>query len=344
MRAEDPDRSPRHHAAGPVPLARGPEFDLIRRFLAGGAGEGARADVRVGPGDDCAVVAGNGIALSTDMSVEGVHFRRDWLAPREIGWRAAAAALSDLAAVAARPIGILVSLGAPAGDAGDFAAAVMEGCREAVEYAGGTLLGGDLARSPGALVVDVTVVGEAPRPVLRSGARPGEELWVTGELGGAGACVEALLRGQAPDPAARERFARPVPRVREALWLLGRDLPTAMVDLSDGLAGDAAHLAAASGVAVLLSPETIPAHPAARGRTRRLTLERALGGGEDYELCFTAPVGAVKPHVEAFRRAFGVPLSCVGRVGGGDGVWFVDAEGRRVSPGIGGWQHFGGDS
>jgi thiamine-monophosphate kinase len=344
MRAEDPDRPPRHPESGSLNLGPGPEFDLIRRFLAGGAREGARADVRLGPGDDCAVVAGNGIALSTDMSVEGVHFRRDWLSPREIGWRAAAAALSDLAAVAARPIGILVSLATPAADAGDVAVGVMEGCREAAEHAGGVLLGGDLTRSPGPLVVDVTVVGEAPRPVLRSGARPGEEVWVTGELGGSAACIEALLAGKTPSPAARERFAHPLPRVREAQWLLGRGVPTAMVDLSDGLAGDACHLAAASHVAVLLVPELIPVHPAAKRRSRPRTLRLALGGGEDYELCFTAPVGAVEPHAAAFRRTFGIRLSCVGRLGGGDGVWFVDAEGHRTSPGIGGWQHFGGET
>ena len=345
MRADDPAaRPPRHAEPAPVHLARGPEFDLIRRFLAGVPAAGGRDDVRVGPGDDCAVIAGNGIALSSDMSVEGVHFRREWLSPWEIGWRAAAAALSDLAAVAARPIGILVSLAAPQADAPDCAAEVMSGCREAAESVGGTLLGGDLARSPGPLVVDVTVVGEAPRPVLRSGAHPGDELWVTGELGGSAAAVEALLRGEAPDAAARERFAHPLPRVREALWLLGRGLPVAMIDLSDGLAGDAAHLAAASGVAVMLSPQLIPVHPAARERSRARTLRRALGGGEDYELCFAAPVGAAEPHAAAFERTFGIRLTCVGRLGGGDGVWFVDAEGRRTPTGIDGWQHFGGDA
>jgi thiamine-monophosphate kinase len=336
----DPYPHPRPHADAPVRLAPGPEFDLIRRFLAGQA-DVERTDVRVGAGDDCAVVAGNGIALSSDMSVEGVHFRRDWLAPEEIGWRAAAAALSDLAAVAARPIGILASLAAPAGDAGDYAAAVMAGCRAAVEEAGGALLGGDLTRSPGPLVVDVTVVGEAPCPVLRSGARPGQEVWVTGELGGSAACVEALLAGRMPDPAARERFARPVPRIREAQWLTSHGIPTAMVDLSDGLAGDAAHLSAASGVAVLLVPELIPVHPAARERSRIRSLRRALGGGEDYELCFTAPIGAVQPYADPFARAFGVRLSCVGRLGGGDGVWFVDAEGHRRPTGVAAWQHFG---
>lgn len=333
-----PPTRPARAAAADPPLAPGAEFDLVRRFLAG-APRGGLPEVRVGAGDDCAVVAGEGIALSSDLSVEGVHFRRDWLAPEEIGWRAAAAALSDLAAMAARPIGVLVSLAVPAEDAGDFAAAVMAGCAEAASFAGAALLGGDLARSPGPLVADVTVVGEAPRPVLRAGAEPGDEVWVTGELGGAAAFVRSRLAGRRGAAAARTRFARPVPRVREALWLHARGLPCAMLDLSDGLAGDAAHLAAAGGVAVLLSPEAVPVHPAVRGRPAgRLAL--ALGGGEDYELCFAARPGAVAPHAEAFRRAFGVRLSCVGRVGGGDGVWMVDAEGRRSPPPVSGWRHF----
>ena len=279
------------------------------------------------------------------MSVEGVHFRRDWLTPREIGWRAAAAALSDLAAIAARPIGILVSLGLPKEDAGDFAVEVMEGCREAAEYAGGTLLGGDLARSPGPLVVDVTVVGEAPqsraalrRPPRRRGVGHGRAgrrpppAW------------RRCWRGKVPHPAARERFAHPVPRVREAQWLLGRGVPTAMVDLSDGLAGDACHLAAASGVAVLLVPEL---HPRAPGGEAALAAAHAAAGAgrrRGLRAVLHGPRGRVQPHEAAFRRAFGVRLSCVGRLGGGDGVWFVDAEGHRTSPGIDGWQHFGGET
>ncbi|MDP9349657.1 MAG: AIR synthase related protein, partial [Gemmatimonadota bacterium] len=135
-------------------LAPGAEFDLIRRFYRRAPWRG-RVDVPVGPGDDCAVVHGAGIALSSDMSVEGVHFRRDWLGFREIGFRAAAGALSDLAAVAARPIGVLVSLAVPEADAGDPAVEVMEGVREVVEGVGGSVLGGDVTRSPGGLVVDV---------------------------------------------------------------------------------------------------------------------------------------------------------------------------------------------
>jgi thiamine-monophosphate kinase len=325
-----------------TPLGPGAEFDLIRRFLP--RHPPARADVRVGPGDDCAVVAGDGIALSCDMAVEGVHFRRDWIELREIGWRSAAAALSDLAAVAARPIGILVSLAVPEADAGDPAVEVMAGVREAADFAGAALLGGDVTRSPGPLVIDVTAVGEAPEPVLRSGARVGDEVWVTGELGASGLFVHRRLAGGDADAAARERYARPQPRVREARWLAERGLATAMIDLSDGLAGDAAHLSAASGVAVLLVSELIPVHPAVLAAAESMddALALAMGGGEDYELCFTAPLGAMQPHAAAFEAAHGIRLSCVGRIGGGDGVWWTDAEGNRRPLGLRGFQHFAG--
>jgi thiamine-monophosphate kinase len=334
-----PERD-RHPATAGAPLAAGAEFDLIRRFLPRHPAN--RPDVRVGPGDDCALIVGDGIALSTDLSVEGVHFRRDWLSLREIGGRAAAAALSDLAAVAARPIGVLVSLALPAADAGAHAVQVMEGVRRAADQAGAALLGGDLARTTGPLGSDVTAGGETTRPVLRSGAAVGDEVWVTGELGASALYVSRMLAREEPEAAARERYAAPVPRVREARWLAERALPTAMIDLSDGLAGDAAHLSAASGAAVMLVAELIPIHPAVRrcapspGEALRL----ALTGGEDYELCFTARLGAVEPNCREFEEVFQVRLTCVGRMGGGDGVWWTDPEGHRTPLGVKGYQHF----
>lgn len=322
-------------------LAPGAEFDLIRRFVPRRPPP-ARADVLVGPGDDCAVVVGNGIVLSTDMSVEGIHFRRDWMSAGEMGYRAASAALSDLAAVAARPIGVLVSVALPGHDAGDPSVELMDGVREAVERTGAAVLGGDVTRSPSSLVIDLTVVGEAAQPVLRSGAHRGDEVWVTGELGASAAAVDLLLRGERPPAAARERFTRPTPRIREALWLRERGLPRAMIDLSDGLAGDAAHIAAASGVAILLADEMIPIHPAVLEVTGSPdeALRFAVAGGEDYELCFTAAVGSVEPYVAAFERDLGTRLTCVGRVGGGDGVWWTDALGHRRPLEFRAFQHF----
>jgi thiamine-monophosphate kinase len=323
-----------------IRLGPGAEFDLIRRFLAeaapsdpapaplpGNEARSAPATVRVGPGDDCAVVAGEGITLTVDMTVEDVHFRRAWLEPAEIGYHAAAGALSDLAAMAARPVGILASVALGPGDEGVFGTAVMGGVTAAGAAVGARLLGGDLTRSPGPLVVDIVAIGNAPRPVLRSGARPGDEVWVTGTLGAAAAAVAAWLNHGEPDPGARTAFVRPEPRTREAIWLAGRDVVTAMVDLSDGIAGDAGHIAAASGVRVVIHAAALPVDPAVSGdRDRALRL--AAAGGEDYELCLTAPAGALQPLADEFRQEFGVPLTRVGHVEAGTGAVVLDTAGN----------------
>lgn len=324
-------------------LAPGAEFDLIRRFLPHAPRLG-RDDVRVGPGDDCAVVVGDGIALSVDLSVEGVHFRREWFSGREIGCRAASAALSDLAAVAARPIGVLVSIAVSEQDADDFAVHLMEGVHDAVERVGGVVLGGDLTRSPGPLVVDVTVIGEARTPVLRSGAEPGDEVWVTGELGAAALTVARLLRDEVPSQAALGRFTCPVPRVYEARWLHEQGVVKAMIDLSDGLLGDAAHLVKASGVAIVLDREAIPIHPAVLEETATpaSALAFAVSGGEDYEICFCAAPGSVDPLLDEFEAEFGVSLTRVGSVEAGGAVyWKGSGDGERVIAENGGFQHFG---
>lgn len=333
--------APRGSSGHRPELGPGAEFDLIRRFLAGG-GRGASGEVAVGPGDDCAVLAGNGIALSVDLSVEGVHFRREWLTPYEIGHRAAMAALSDLAAMAARPIGVLAAIAVPEADAGEFAAELMRGAGDAAARVGAIVLGGDLARSPSGAVVDIVAVGEAPAPVLRGGARPGDEIWVTGELGGAALAVDLLLAGEPTPPDLFERFARPAPRVREAIWLRDRGALTAMLDLSDGLAGDAAHIAAASGVALVLERDAIPVHPAVLASVdRAAALAYAASGGEDYELCFCAAPGRVGLLAAEFASEFPVRLTRIGTVEEGDGVFWRAADQGRERASRGGFQHFG---
>lgn len=323
-----------------IRLGDGAEFDLIRRFLAAGPPV-SRADVSVGPGDDAAVVLGSGIVVSVDASVEDVHFRRAWLAPEEIGYRAAAAALSDLAAMAARPIGILATLALADADA-ELGPALMAGARRAADSVGAAVLGGDLTRSPGPIFLDVVVLGEAREPVLRAGALPGDELWVTGELGAAAAAVAAWRRGDEPAAGAREAFARPRPRVREARWLAGRGLPRAMLDLSDGLAGDLRHLAVASAVQVVLEPERVPVSAAAleATRDREAALRLALGGGEDYELVFAAPPGAVAPLAPAFAAETGVRLTRIGEAREGEGVVARAGDGTLRPLDIQGYRHF----
>jgi thiamine-monophosphate kinase len=321
-----------------VSLGPGGEFDLIRRFI--GEERGLHPAVLLGPGDDAAVLEG-GWVLSTDLTVEGVHYRKGWISDEEVGWRAAAAALSDLAAMAAEPVGILVSMAFPR-DPGLDVAAVQRGVRAAAAQVGASVLGGDLSRSPGPVVLDLTVVGRATAPVSRAGARPGDELWVTGRLGGSAAAVVLWRSGEVPPPALRAAFARPTSRVRAARALARAGVLRALVDISDGLAGDAGHLAAAGGVKVVLERARLPV---AEGVEAALgpagALEAALRGGEDYELCFAAPPGAVA--VEALGTEAGVALTRVGRVETGAGVWLEEADGSSVPLLGGGYDHTRGE-
>lgn len=331
----------------PAPrLGPGREFDLIREFVETGPPD--RPDVRIGSGDDCAVITGTAIAVSTDMFVENVHFRRDWLKGEEIGYRATAAALSDLAAMAARPIGVLVSVAASAADVqAELVHEIGTGVRNAAADFGAALLGGDLSRAA-ELMLNITVLGDAPDPVARSGARAGDAIFVTGRLGAAAAAVRAWRRGWEPPEAARAAFARPRPRIREARWLAEHAGIHALIDLSDGLTGDLSHLAAASGKAVGLDVDRVPVHPAAREVTKTDAnadaVRLALGGGEDYELCFAAPARPVEEVMDAFHDEFGIRLSRVGTVREGSGVHVVENDGTWTPIHDGGYTHFKEDS
>jgi thiamine-monophosphate kinase len=296
-------------------------------------------EVRVGPGDDAAVLEG-GWVVTTDLSVEDVHFRRSWLSDQEIGYRAAAAALSDLAAMAATPVGVLVSLAAPSGGRVDLLA-VQAGVRELASELGAGVIGGDVSRSPGPLIVDVVALGCTAWPVLRDGAEPGDHVWVTGSLGASAAAVRAWAAGEEPAAALRQAFARPRPRVREARCLVDHEVVDALIDISDGLAGDAGHLSAASGVRITLEAAAVPvAEAAIAALGREEALAAALHGGEDYELCFVTDPGAVDPAY--FRERHGLRLTRVGRVEAGDGVWLEQPDGRVERLARGGFDHLAG--
>jgi thiamine-monophosphate kinase len=253
------------------------------------------------------------LALSCDLSIEGTHFRAGWLSHRELGWRCTAAALSDLAAVAATPLGLLVSVAVPVEWPEEHFADLMDGVGAAAQSVEAMVWGGDLVRGE-RVAVDVMVVGRLEaEPVRRSGAHAGDELWVTGALGAPFLAVAAWNAGSEPDASARERFAHPVPRIKEALWLKARGA-RAMIDLSDGLAADAGHLAAASQVSVVIDPDRVPLHPAAE------VVEEALASGEEYELLLALPQGGGAALAEPFRAAFGLALTQVGVVEPGTGV------------------------
>ena len=308
---------------GHASLGPGREFDAIRALL---AQWGNRAR---GVGDDCALLdtrPGERLVVSVDTSVENVHVRREWLTPEEIGWRATMAALSDPAAMGARPLGLLAALAVPVGWRGDILA-LGAGIGAAAHAAQCPLVGGDLDAGQ-ALSIAVTVLGSAASPLLRSGARAGDALWVTGTLGGPAAALRAWHAGNEPPPAARTRFARPVARLDLAASLAARGCHAA-IDISDGLIADARHLAAASGMALTIALEAIPVF----GGSSPVD---AAASGEEYELLFAAP-----PSFDALRIAteFGVPVARIGDVAAGPAGVTVTSGGARVEF-DGGHDHF----
>jgi thiamine-monophosphate kinase len=306
-------------------MGPGAEFDVIRGLLDQWGPHSA------GAGDDAAIVdvpAGEQLLASVDTAVEGVHFRRTWLTPAEIGYRAVTSALSDLAAMGAAPLGVLTAFALPESWRARLSE-IAEGIGMAVADAGTVVLGGNLSAAA-ELSITTTVLGHATRPLRRDGARDGDLLYVSGRLGGPGAALESMLAGRTPAPEHRDRFAHPVARLAEGQWLAAAGAHAA-VDLSDGLVSDAAHMASASRVKLEFDLRAIPLVADVGPRD-------ALVSGEEYVLLVTAPA----LDVEAFATQFGIPLTAVGRVVGGPaGQVEVLDEGRRVAGGRG-HTHFWG--
>jgi thiamine-monophosphate kinase len=311
-----------------------------------------KGGLRLGIGDDCALLtprAGEELAVTTDLSIDGHHFRLNWHQPEAVGYRVLARGLSDLAAMGARPVAAFLSLALPrsltetAGRRPAWVERFLDGFLALAEAHNTPLAGGDLAESTVA-VADIVLVGAVPRgrALLRSGARPGDLLYVTGALGGAAAGLARLAELASPTLPNPPRIPKkmeallashlyPQPRIVQGLWLQRRGIASAALDLSDGLSSDLAHLCEESGVAAEVDAAALPIHPAA-------TLAQALHGGEDYELLFTAP-----PTVRMPRAIAGIPVTRIGRVlrarTGQPAITLIKQQGPQpLEPH--GWEHF----
>jgi thiamine-monophosphate kinase len=308
--------------------------------------------IEIGIGDDAAAIAperGTVDVVTTDSLVEGVHFRRDWTRPAAIGHKALAVNVSDLAAMGAMPRASLLSLALPSDlPVADFDE-LIDGFVALAGRCGAALAGGNISRSPGPLMIDVVAIGSARRRRLlrRDTARPGDDLYVSGSLGGAAAGLALLSAGEERAElterarAAVSRYERPEARWRLGLTVARTRSASAAMDVSDGLAATARAIAEASGAGVVIEGDAVPVDPAAADWTARGGGDPvlfALGGGEDYELAFAVPPRLRTRFLAACRRAHGLAVTRVGRFVREPGAW-LSREGE-TSPLPSGFTHF----
>lgn len=315
------------------------EFELIDRLLKPLA---AGCPGALGLTDDAALVRvppGAELVIAKDAIVAGVHFLEED-PPELVAGKLLRVNLSDLAAMGAAPLGYLTVLARPPRLPDGWLQGFARGLAADQRRFGCHLLGGDTVSTPGPLTLALTILGTVPegQALRRSGARPGDEVWVSGTLGDAALGLR-VLRGLAlPEEEAlqlADRYRTPQPRL--ALGQALRGLATAAIDVSDGLVADLGHIAQTSGVAATLEADRLPLSPAGRGVPG--AREAALGGGDDYELLFTAPPEAAE-QVLAIGRRLGIGVTRVGRIEPGAGVRVLDQAGQPLELGSRGWRHF----
>jgi thiamine-monophosphate kinase len=308
-----------------------PERQLIPRLRQRTASL-RRAGLIMGVGDDAAILElgrGDQLLVTTDLSIERVHFRRDWQSPEAIGHRALARGLSDIAAMGGEPFAAFLSVALPPGTSQRWFERFLDGFLKLGAKYRLPLAGGDTSAARSAIAADVVVLGRVPKgtAIRRSGAKPGDLVFVTGTLGAAAVNLRKLRNRSVR---AAGHMPLPEPRIAVGLWLRKNRLPTAMIDLSDGLSTDLSHICNESGVGAAILESAVP-------RAAGATLEDAIHGGEDYELLFTVPKS--KPIPDAIA---GIPVSPIGEI-----VRSRRATVRILSRGrwrtllARGWQHFG---
>lgn len=287
-----------------------------------------------GIGDDCAVLdlpRGHEALVTTDFCLEGVHFRRAWHPAEAVGHRCLARGLSDIAAMGGTPRAAFLSLAVPADLLQIWIDGFVRGLLHLADRYDVLLAGGDTAQSPGGILADIVVVGSAPtgKAVLRSGARPGDLLYVTGTLGSSVAALDALRNGKKLRPASHRKHFYPEPRIAVGRYLREKKLATAMIDISDGLSTDLSHICEESEIGAVVYAGSLPAVSGQSG------LALALHGGEEYELLFTAPSNRQVP-----KKIAGVPITLIGEIVRGKHVKLAKTDGKTETLKPAGWQHF----
>ena len=276
--------------------------------------------------------------ITTDFSLEGIHFRRDWHSPESVGQRCLTRGLSDIAAMGGDPVAAFLSLAVPADMPQVWIGRFLQGLISFAKKHGVILSGGDTAESPEGILADIVVVGTVPQrtALLRSGARPGDGIYVTGELGGSAAAIKEMVgkTKRKLNPRDYPRHFFPEPRIELGRILREKGWASAMIDTSDGLSTDLAHICQESGVGAELQAEAIPRATVGKPR-QEVDLELALHGGEDYELLFTAPRSKFIP-----SRVAGVRITQIGHIARSKKIFLVNLTGAGSELKPQGWEHF----
>ncbi len=308
------------------------ELELIRRIRQAAARGGDK--VATGIGDDCAVLKvprGHEVLVTTDFTLEDIHFRRAWHPADSVGHRCLTRGLSDIAAMGGTPRAAFLSLALPSELPQRWVDDFMAGFLRLARRYSVTLAGGDTAQSPAGILADIIVVGSTPtgKAVLRSGAHAGDIIYVSGTLGASVAALQELRSGKKLRTSAHPRHFYPEPRIALGQYLREKKLASAMIDTSDGLSTDLRHICDESGVGAVIEAAALPAAPGDDG------LQFALHGGEDYELLFTAP-----PKKRIPRQIAGTPITRIGEITRGRQFKLLLPDGKSHPLQSGGWQHF----
>lgn len=325
-----------------MPISEKALISRIRRLAGGHPSLGnPNPKILTGIGDDCAVLRllpGQDSLVTTDLTLEGIHFRRDWHSPESVGQRCLVRGLSDIAAMGGETVAAFLSLALPRDLPQSWVGRFLRSLVDLATRYGVGLAGGDTAESPNGILADIVVVGSAPKgkAILRSGARGGDRIYVTGELGGSAAAVWQMRKKpkRKLNPRYFSRHFFPEPRLEVGRVLREKGLASAMIDTSDGLSTDLAHLCEESGVGAEVWAAAIPRASVGKP-SREVDLKFALHGGEDYELLFTAPRGKKVP-----KRIAGVPVTHIGQITRGKGIFVRNEGGVGYELEPKGWEHF----